>query len=185
MFKRPALAAMLLSSLAGCWWPTDAAYSPRALEQPTAVKLVYGTVIDARFPVTVESSGCATGRTPFYRPRGRGTLLLPFGIICQAFLNPATPAVEYTVLLDGSGVSSPYIYPPPPSHQTILVVQSHDPYDPYDPMLPQGSRVFVRAVAGTGRLFAANRLPPGVEEAITAPAPIQGPPPPYYVAGHW
>src|SRR3954447_22141422 len=105
-------------------YPTDATYTTRALEQPAPVQLVYGTVIDMRYPVSVEAANCATGARPFYRPRGSGGLIIPFGLICQALLNPNVPAVEYPVLLDGGGIISPvspYTYPPQqPLHQTVL-----------------------------------------------------------------
>jgi hypothetical protein len=164
---------LLCGVLAGCWAPGEASYSTAAVERPQSVEFFYGTVIDVRTPVRIESYGCLSAPRD-YRPRGAGILNVPFGVLCQELLTPNLPAYEYTVLLD-AGRESPYSYLQPQPRPAVLVVQNHNFNDPGDPPLGQGARIFVRVLGSTGRLFAANRLPPGVEPLVAAPAPMPVP----------
>jgi hypothetical protein len=164
---------LLCGVLAGCWAPREASYSTAAVERPQSVEFFYGRVIDVRAPVKIESYGCLAAPRD-YGPRGAAIINIPFGVLCQELLTPNLPAYEYTVLLD-VGRESPYSYLQPQPRPAVLVVQNHNLNDPADLPLGPRERVFVRVVGTTGRLFAANRLPPEVEPLVAAPAPMPVP----------
>jgi hypothetical protein len=176
------LVMLLLGTLSGCWWPREAAYSPAVIEHPLPVEFFYGTIVDVRTNVNVEYYGQLGHAERLYRPRGADALFIPLGVLDQE-LSPNLPAVEYTVMLDGRRIS-PDSYMQPQPRPAIIVVQNFNRADREDALLGKGARVFVRVIGNTGHVFPADRLLPGVEPLLKAPAPMpvpldwRPPPPP-------
>lgn len=90
--------------------------------------------------------------TPRYRPRGRGSLYIPFGVFAEALL-PNLPAVEYTVILEAN-TFPPDPFLKPDQLPAVIVVQNEP-----GAILPVNTPVFVRVAGGSGRVTAMASLP--------------------------
>jgi hypothetical protein len=154
-FLKAVSAIALLAILVGCY-PREAAYNAASIEQPQPVDYFYGTVVEAR-NVTVEYWGALNWGnndvTPRWRPRGRGSLYIPFGVFAEALL-PNLPAIEYTVIVEAN-TFPPDPFLKPDQLPAVIVVQNEYP----GAVLPVNTPVFVRVAGGSGRVTAAASLP--------------------------
>jgi len=193
-------ALVVLSGLISCYGG-GRDYRPTVTEQPQRVDFFYGTIIaaqDARLRYGNEAGlGLRPGLSPYLAGIHIGAYGSGVGARFSAgFVDvlvegavPNVPAVEYTVVLDRN------TYPPDPFLQpnqrpAVLVVQNEYPTDT---RLSVGTRVFVRVTGGSGRVMAANSLPPFVPGPDTTtidvahnlsagplPIPLSTPWPPIY-----